>query len=144
MDKAKGISAESFKDKLVIAKLLLRKYGMMHELHMRQSEVYPVACCPIAIDGEAEVNVDSRSVVYRVYTNRFYKEKGSERIELPVKFNFKSPFDFTWLKIKFGKKEYKQQVDLASINLNTWTKELLWGDETSIKVIVDGREISNP
>lgn len=133
MDQTSGSDSKSWKRQLLIAKLLLKNYGMLHELQVRQLECYLVACCPIALDGTVEIDADAKSVVYQIFTKRFYRLKEKKlaprhKWELKVMHLFK-------------KKEYQDEVAFAAINLNTWTKELLWEDETKIKVFVDGRPV---
>lgn len=134
MDETSGSNTKSWKRQLLIAKLLLRTYGILHEFHVRQLECYPVACCKIALDGQVEIDAEEKSVIYKIFTSRFFSKTKENKLKPKHKFVVK-------VINKFGVKKYQEEVDLAAINLNTWTRELLWGEETKIKVMIDGRFI---
>ena len=134
MEETPKSDTKSWKRQLLIAKLLLRNYGILHEFHVRQIECYLVACCPSSLDGVVEVDADNKLVSYKIYTSRFFKRLEDKKLKPRGSWEKK-------VSHLFGKKKYKVELDLAQINLNTWTKELLWGDETKVKVMIDGREI---
>lgn len=133
MEQTSEANSKSWKRQLVIAKLLLRNYGILHEFHVRQIECYLVGCCQTSLDGVVEIDADNKVVSYKIFTSRFFEKKGDKIA--PKK---------EWVKKMshlFGKKQYEEEVAFANINLKTWTKELLWGDETKVKVMIDGRQI---
>lgn len=132
MDQTPETNSKSWKRQLLIAKLLLRTYGILHEFHVRQLECYPIACCKIALDGQVEIDADAKSVTYQIFTSRFYNKTEDKKLKPKHRLILK-------IATKFGVKKYKEELSLATVNLNTWTKELLWGDETKIKVMIDGR-----
>jgi hypothetical protein len=43
-------------------------------------------------------------------------------------------------KSKVSDLKYKKELKIASTNLKTWTRNLLWGALTKVKVIIDGKE----
>lgn len=112
-----------------LAKLMLLKYGAMHGFHELQLATYPIACCNISIDGNAEVDVDKKTVVYNIFTKKaFFKEgkETKERHKWSVLRFFNVPADL-----------YEKEKELAFNNLNNWTKNLLW-PETKVILYVDG------
>ena len=133
MEKAPDANTQSWKRQLLVAKLLLRNYGILHEFHARQIECYLVACCPIALDGIVEIDADNKMVSYTIYTSRFFKRHEKKLV----------PRNEWSKKIShlFGHAQYESERALALVNLNTWTKELLWGDDTKVKVMIDGRSV---
>lgn len=134
MEQAPDSNSKSWKRQLLIAKLLLRNYGILHEFHVRQLECYLIACCPTSLDGNVEIDAENKSVSYNIYTSRFFRLK--EKKLLP-----RNKWENKVMHL-FGKKKYSEEVDLASVNLYTWTRELLWGEETKVKVMIDGRSIA--
>lgn len=133
MDQTSGSNSKSWKRQLLIAKLLLKNYGMLHELQVRQLECYLIACCPTSLDGTVEIDAEAKSVIYQIFTKRFFRlkeKKLAPRHKWEVKVSH-----------MFGKKAYAEEAALAAVNLNTWTKELLWEDETKVKVFIDGRPV---
>jgi len=136
MEEASKPNSESWKQNLVLAKILLRNYGLLHSFHVQQIEYYTIACCHIAIAGEAEINADSKTVTFRIKTEREYVKNKDKEIVPRHKYSLLRYFAVT-------PKRYKEECEFAYNNLNTWTKELLWGsDKTIVKVIIDGREIT--
>lgn len=133
MAETPGSNSESWRQSLTLAKILLRKHGILHGFHVTQLENYPIACCKISLDGSIEIDADRKLVTFTIKTSRNFKKQDKEIVA-------RSPMS------PFGKWEvpdnvYKEECELAVINLSTWTKELLWGaDETKVKVIIDGRE----
>lgn len=135
MAETSGSNSESWRQRLMLAKMLLRQYGILHEFHVKQLENYPIACCKISLDGDIEVDADRRLVSFNVRTLKEYKKKNGEVVPR-AQFSLYRTF-------KISKQEYQNECELALINLNTWTKELLWGiNETKVKVLIDGREIT--
>ena len=134
MDSVGKTDANDLRSQLMMAKILLRKYGCLHDFHIRQLENYPIACCKISLAGDVEVDAENKKVTFKIKTSRKYKLNGDEVIERQ-----KYSVIGKW---NTSDAEYKEQIEFAKINLNTWTKELLWGPETNVKVTVDGLEIS--
>jgi len=134
MDQTSDSNTKSWKRQLLIAKLLLRNYGILHEFHIRQLECYLVACCKTALDGTVEIDADNKSVSYQIYTSGYWKRNKEKKLSPRNKWSIK-------LNMLTSKKKYLDEVALATINLNTWTRELLWGDDTKIKVMIDGRHV---
>lgn len=125
-----GRDAQSWKTQFQLAKLLLIKYGALHSFHELQLENYPVACCKISIDGMVEFDIDKRLVAYHIKTSRFFYKNGSETKE-----RHKWSLIGKW---KVSAKEYAEEQKQAFINLETWTRELLWPD-TKVSLYVDGK-----
>lgn len=116
------------KSKVLLAKLLLLKYGVMHSFHEQQLEYYLIACCCIAIDGTVSVLPSTKTVKFEIMTEKFfYKERKQtkKRHKLATYFNV-APW------------KYKKECSVAVKNLDMWCKELLWGDDTTVIVTVDG------
>lgn len=134
MDSIRKTDSSSLKQQLLLAKLLLRKYGTLHEFHVKQLENYPIACCGISLEGEVEVNGDNKSVTFKIKTKRDYQLNGKEVVERGKYMKF-------FGKIAISATKYKEEIEFAKTNLNTWTKELLWGPETDVRLVIDGREI---
>ena len=121
-------------ESLVMAKILLRKFNILHDFHVHQLQRFTIVCCESAIGGEVSINPEEHLVSFEIKTNFNYKrEKG--RIIARNKF---SP---SYLIKKLDKGLYAHEVKLAHSCLTNWTKELLWGDDTRVKVTVDGRSI---
>lgn len=136
MEEANKSAPSAWKQKLLLAKVLLRKYGMLHEFHISQLEHYPIACCKISLDGEARVYAADKTVVFDIKTSRKYTKKNGSIVE-------RNKYSLLG-KISVSKKAYEEEKGLAFINLYTWTRELLWGEETIVKVIIDGQQVSYP
>lgn len=133
MAETPGSNSDSWRQSLTLAKILLRKHGILHGFHVTQLENYPIACCKISLDGSIEIDADRKLVTFTIKTLRNFKREDKEIVPR-AKY---SPFG----KIEVPDDAYEQECKMAVINLNTWTKELLWGaDETTVKVIIDGRE----
>lgn len=130
-------NSKSWQQRLTLAKILLRKHGILHDLHRLQLENYPIGCCRISLDGTIEIDADRKIVTFNIQTLRHFKKKGKGKDAKVVPRASYSIFG----KLEVPDKFYKEECAFATINLNTWTKELLWGaEETSVKVIIDGRE----
>jgi len=133
MERASETSAESWQQQIALAKILVRKYGVLHEFHSVQLKNYCVACAPMIIGGSAEVNMEEKSIVFRLQSdfNNYLKDgKVVERsIYSPKKIMSLLPFS------------YPKQVSDAYKNLNIWCKELFWGESTKIRVFIDGKQI---
>lgn len=127
-------STESRKQTLVLAKLLLRNYGILHEIHVKQLEAYPIACCNISIDGIASVDGEEKSVKYELKTTRMFFRKDGKVFPRHQK------SVLGWLTVPPSK--YEAQCKLAATNLINWTQELLWDDQTKVEVFIDGSKIT--
>lgn len=135
MAKTAGNSSESWQQTLALAKVLLRNYGILHEIQAEQLKRYPIACCNISIDGSASIDGDKKSVTFEIKTSReYYIEAGKS-----VKRHKYSP-----TKLTFTSKKYSEELKMATTNLTNWTKGLLWGDDTIVEVIIDGSKVIAP
>jgi hypothetical protein len=132
MAEAADLDAESRRQNLILAKILLRKFGILHEFHAQQLERFTVACCHSSICGEVIVNGDEKSVTYDIKTFRFFKKNGNQTLP-------RNKFSVMGY-LKFPPRKYEADKKLAKENLVSWTKELLWPD-TVVKVIIDGQSI---
>lgn len=126
------LDAESRRQNLILAKILLRKFGILHEFHAQQLERFTVACCLSSVSGEVIVNGDDKSVTFDIKTFRFFKKNGNQI--LPRKKYSLMGY------LKFPPKKYDEDKKLAKENLVNWTRELLWTD-TEVKVIIDGQSV---
>lgn len=135
MEKTSGANSQSvgeIREKLRLAKLLLFKYGTLHEILTYQMTCYTVTCCPIAIYGTVEVDADNRMVTYNVKSSfLFYRDENSFKPLSSVR---------TKANLFLKGKEYQENIEMAKINLNTWNKEILWPD-TTVKLIFDGQSV---
>lgn len=115
------------KRNLLLAKMLLEKYGAIHAFHTEQLQRYTIACCDYAISGNVSIFPDDKKVVFDIKTKKDFYVKNS-RIQPRFKF---SPMKLVYLF------KYSKETDVAVLNLKTWTRELLWSN-TAITVIIDG------
>lgn len=127
-----NLDAQTGKQNLILAKILLRRFNILHEFHAQQLERFTIACCNASLSGEVVVNGDDRTVTFDIKTYRFYKKMGSKTVSR----NKLSLMGY----LKFPPKKYEAERQLALQNLAAWTKELLW-DNTRVKVIVDGKPV---
>lgn len=125
--------SESWQQQLNLAKILLRKYGTLHGFHIKQLECYPIACCPIALDGTSTVDGDKKLVTYEIKTKRKYFRKNGQVVER----NKNSLLGL----IVVPATKYEKNKEFAVTNLINWSKELLWGPETIVEVHIDGSKI---
>lgn len=131
MEEATEQNPPTGQQNLILSKILLLKYNLLHEFHVKQLEMYIIACCNISIDGLVRISALDHVVSYEIKTTKVYKKTGKETIK-------KSKFSlFPYI----TKKKYNSEILMAKENLTKWTKELLWGEGTFIKVTVDGKEI---
>lgn len=126
------VDAEARNQNVILAKLLLRKFNILHEFHAQQLERFTIVCCNASISGDVIVDGDARTVEYDLKTDRFYKKVG-KKIEPRHKLSFLGY-------LKFPPKKYEEEKKLALKNLLGWTKELLW-DDTQVKVTIDGQPV---
>lgn len=132
MAEVADLDAESRRQNLILAKVLLRKFNILHEFHAQQLERFTIACCNASIGGDVSVNGDDRTVIYNLKTFRFNKKHGRDIVPRR-KF---SPVGY----LKYPPKKYAAELKMALQNLSSWSKELLW-DDTQIRVIIDGRTV---
>jgi hypothetical protein len=116
------------KSKVLLAKLLLLKYGILHSFHSQQLQYYVIGCCNITIDGSAQVAADKKLVKYELFTEKYYYKK----MKKTIKRSKLDAFFAMW------PSKYKKECKDAYANLDMWCKELLWGDETTVVVEIDG------
>lgn len=118
-----GVSLDK---QLQLAKVLLLHYETFHPFLQLQMEKYTIACCNIALPGTVKFDYGSKTVIYEIYTEKKYKlSKGKLH---PIK------------KSSIPAKKYTQQKKVAKMNLEDWTKKLLWGDATTVRIYIDGTE----
>jgi hypothetical protein len=118
-----------YQNQFHLAKLLLVKYGVLHSFHELQLGKYPIACCNISIDGSAEVDADTKTVTYNMYTKKAFFKEGSTTKER-----------HKWSIARFlnvSAELYNKEKDLAFKNLQSWSRHLLWPD-TKVVLYVDG------
>lgn len=123
----------SLDDQLKLAKTLLIHYETLHPMIELQLTRYTVACCNIALPGIAKVDAGSKMVIFEIKTEKKYK--------LPTD---KPPKPDNLIPIKKSKitdKSYKEQKNIAKMNLEDWTKKLMWGEATSVRIVIDGTEV---
>jgi hypothetical protein len=134
MDETSNLDAATRSQALVFAKILLRKFNILDDFHVQQLQRYLIACCPAAIGGEVSVVAESRIVHFDIKTNFFFKSV--KRKIVP-----RHKYSASAFLQRLNKKAYKKETDQAILSLTGWTKELLWGPETQVKVTIDGREL---
>lgn len=127
------LDAEARRQNIILAKVLLRKFNILHEFHVQQLERFTIACCHISLGGEVTVSGDDRVVTYDLKTTKYFKKVGREVLQ-------RSRFSIVGY-FTHPEGRYNEELKAAAVNLSSWTRELLWGDETRIRVIVDGRFI---
>lgn len=116
----------SLDKQLQLAKVLLLHYETFHPFLQLQMEKYTVACCNIALPGIVKFDYSSKTVIYEIYTEKKYKlNKGKLQ---PIQ------------KSNVTTRKYMQQKKVAKMNLTDWTKKLLWGDATTVRIYIDGTE----
>jgi hypothetical protein len=133
MDETPSIDSATRDQTLVFAKILLRKFNLLHDFHVFQLQRYLIACCPASLGGEVSVTAEEQTVTFDIKTNFFFKLEG-KKIVPRHKYSV-----YAFLK-KMKTNEYKKETTLAVLSLRGWTRELLWGPETIVKVNIDGRE----
>ena len=132
MENSAVTDSNAWAQKVTLSKILLLKYNLLHEFHVKQMECYIIACCNITVDGSIRISVSDKVVSYDLKTFKKYKKNGKETVK-------RNRFSFFRL-FKYGRKKYDSEIVLAKENLTKWTKELLWGEDTLVKVVIDGRE----
>lgn len=119
------------KTKVLLAKLLLTKYNVLHSFHQNQLEYYIIACCNISIDGKVSVAPEKKSVSFDIQTEKFYYKKNKQTKKLSKIAAYFSVMPW----------KYKKELKLIHSSLNDWCKELLWGENTNVNITVDGVRI---
>jgi hypothetical protein len=127
---------ESNSKDLLLSKLLLVKYGAITSFMQDQLSFYPIACCPMAIDGYAEIVPDEREVIFYIFTEKNYvRDYGGIRPE-EIKERLKARSKLSpkyWL---MTESKYNKQKNIAQKNLLAWSRQLMW-DNTKVKVLFD-------
>jgi hypothetical protein len=113
---------------LLLAKMLLEKYGALHSFHTEQLQRYTIACCNYAIAGNVAVYAESKRVTFDIKTKRDYCVKDSK---------IKPRFKYSLMRLFYHFK-WEKEVLVACDNLTSWTRELLWPN-TSISISIDGK-----
>jgi hypothetical protein len=116
-------------DQYKLAQLLLRKYDTFHPFLQMQMEYYVVACCMISLGGTVKMDASKKTIEYDIKTEKKFAKKG-KGLPTPIKNNK-----------KITDKKYKEQKQIAKLNLTEWTQHLLWGPETTVRVQIDGTEL---
>lgn len=109
-----------------LAKLLLEKYETFHPFFETQMQYYTVACCGIALGGEIRLDVGSKTIYYDIKTEKKYKKTGSKVVSVKTS--------------KVSGSQYKREVEIARKNLTDWTQQLLWGNGTTVRINIDGKQ----
>lgn len=122
------------KRNLLLAKMLLDKYGVIHSFHTEQVQKYTVACCDYALSGMVAIYPEDKRVTYDIKTKRDYYIK-KMKINARNKFSPMRPILHYY--------RYEKEVEIAVYNLKTWTRELLWPD-TEIRITIDGEQVYGP
>ncbi len=115
-------------EQLRLARLLLIQYETWHPFLDTQMQNYTVACCNIALPGQVKLDVGAKTIIYDIKTEKNYKLVKPGHLAKHIN-------------KKISKAKYKKEVALAKTNLNSWTKELLWGEGTTVRIYIDGLEI---
>jgi hypothetical protein len=127
-------SDAAIRQQLTLAKVLLRKFNLLHDFHVLQLQRFTIACCSSALGGEVAINPEERLVSFDIKTSFEFKrvnKKISKRHAVsPVKI---------WK--RFKPQTYEKELEIAKSNLSSWTKELLWGEDTRIRITIDGQEV---
>lgn len=110
-----------------LAKLLLQKYETFHPFFEMQMQYYTVACCNISVGGEVKLDVGSKVITYDIKTEKEYKKENGKFVKVK--------------RTSIKPAKYKKECKQALLNLESWTRDLLWGDGTTVKVYVDGKLI---
>jgi len=119
-------NAISPSEQIKLAKVLLYHYDTWHTVFDEQMKHYTIACCNIALPGIVKVDHLSKTVIYEIKTEKKYKFADGKTI--PTKIS------------KITQKKYDEEKKIIKMNLEDWTKKLLWGDITTIRVYIDGTE----
>lgn len=120
-------NAVSPEEQLRLAKLLLLKYDTWHPVFEMQLTRYTVACCSISLPTPVKFDVGAKTIIFDIKTEKNYKyEKGKV---IPIK------------KSKISTAKYNKEKKIIKLNLEDWTKKLLWGDGTTVRIYVDGTEL---
>lgn len=134
MEKNDSIDAifelENVEQNFTMAKLLLIKYGAFHSFHEEQLRGYWIACSDIVVGGIVSVDMDTKTVTFNLQTERHYFRVG-KRVVKRKKY---SPLGYLKTFNNYGK-----ELENAIKNLNKWSKRLLWGKDTKVEVIWDGK-----
>jgi len=72
-------------DQLLLGKLLLLQYGMLHDSIAHQLKCYTVACSEYSLGGVAEVIPDQKTVIFKIMTKDRFRFKSGTGI---VKTNY--------------------------------------------------------
>lgn len=114
-------------EQIRLAKLLLLRYDTWHPVFELQLTNYTVACCSIALPTSVKFDVGTKTVTFDIKTEKKYKyEKGKI---LPSG------------KSKISKAQYEKEKKIAKLNLEDWTKRLLWDEGTTVRIMFDGTEL---
>lgn len=115
-------------EQIKLAKVLLHHYDTFHTVLQYQMERYTVACCNISLGGTAKFDQSSKMVIYDIKTEKKYRRESKDKF-VAIK------------KSKISSKVYATEKKIIKLNLEEWTKTLLWGQATTVKVLVDGTEL---
>jgi hypothetical protein len=126
MEQAAASNTTNAQQKWTLGKLLLTKFGVLHDFHIHQMEAYTYACTPLTLEASFEVDTEARVVIYRLKTKHHYTKKGEALIK-------RKKYDPRKLKTTF---KYNKETAAAVKNLKLWTKHLLW-ENTKIEVYID-------
>lgn len=133
MDESAKANTTTGDQSLVLAKILLRKFDILHDFHVHQLQRYLIACSLSSLGGELSINAGLHTVYFDIKLDFFFKRVKGKIVP-------RHPLSVPHMINRFKKKEYDKQTALAVDCLSSWTKELLWGPETQVKVRIDGRE----
>jgi hypothetical protein len=125
-DDAKFSPVGAASNQYYLAKLLLEKYDTFHPFLQEQLQGYTVACCNISLGGSVKLNASDKVVIFDIKTEKKFKMEDKKILAIK--------------KSKVSDLKYKKELKIASTNLKTWTRNLLWGALTKVKVIIDGKE----
>jgi hypothetical protein len=125
---------KSIKEKLLLSKLLLTKYFILSPIAVNQLKNFPIVCCSIAVGGESSVDMENTTIIYKIKTKKFFKRNGVEIVPL-------SMIEAIAKKVLINDKKYKLECKQAVANLTAWSREILWGEDTVVKIEIDGEMV---
>lgn len=119
-----SFEVDTVKQKVLLSKLLLQKYGVLHQFHVEQLKRWPFAASKFVVGSYSSVDPNTCTVVYNLFTNSdFFRKEGT--VYKRAKF---SPLYF-FNKLTFSLKKEKKMIEYI---LSKWTKDLFWGQKTKV------------
>lgn len=116
MEQNQQAPSPEWTEQYYLAKIILNKYGALHEFHVLQLQYYIIGCCNISLAGTFSLSPEKRTLSFSIQTERNYNKKKKELVKLKKK----NP--------KISIKKHKEEMKIAQTRLDNWCKKLLWDD----------------